>query len=394
MFTGVIKQVNQPLEHTCKSNSSWANCCANNEQPIQPLDKSSTSPSKLPCTRTYCDDCAVLGAAPHLNFEPPCTFYNRVGTGENTPGDSTNLLNCIYSGIKSAADIDSWKYKFITSNTNLESKQVNLDTYNQKIMPDFCIQQGDKCVGGANTCSRMTSIDPVTLDGRMCKCWVEENPIAADVAKLEYCKSTEHDTGDWETIPEECKCILWEYDPLFEHNDTDWPLKCWYSYCQGEDMATTLIPSDQQTSGPGECPSTVCQDIINIYGDVGVQDNVRQSIACDGGGVGESGGDTDESPGDYPEDTEEPTGDPSVTGFTLGYGVLCHKVAMAATLAATIVILTVALVFGKKVVRSVFFWGLVLSLIGGIWWVWENEIDLEWKVGYYWGIEIENKCAE
>lgn len=174
------------------------------------------------------------------------------------------------------------------------------DDYDNVIMPLFCSQRTEDvancptfppipvpvggtgflnpCVDGSVGCSRMTSS---AQDGVLCRQWRSRKPELAYTAENEFCLQAENlCAGD-------CRCYNRNnVDPIYQlitegvGEALPTNAACWYNVCQ---EATTYLIPENQNKGLQNCPTTICQQVVNIIGNVGSSitvDIAREEISC------------------------------------------------------------------------------------------------------------------
>ena len=245
-----------------------------------------TCPYQQRCSRPDPNICPVIGGT-------------RGTVRWNSNDDSGNFqqqgrqARCEYNvtDFKEAADLTAWINAFGEN-----------DVYNNIIMPYYCPQTaatgtcpifpplltgtGTACPAGLTGCSRLSATNQ---DGQLCRAWAASNVTLGQVAGANFCSAN--------TCANDCKCYNREnVDPLYilitESPGAPPPTTdaCWYQPCQ--QSPPFLIPANQ-IIGTGTCPTTVCQQVVNIIGNQGSNINIdiaRQDISCTFAPAGPTGG--------------------------------------------------------------------------------------------------------
>jgi len=183
--------------------------------------------------------------------------------------DYSKSVTCTYNTsdiINNPANVATWNSAFGAN-----------DSYNDTIMPNFCIQQSDTCpnfpaVPGAptSTLNQLNSNGTVTpvcsnfLDtgtsGSLCRAWALANPDAAQTAYSNYCLA--NNTPD-------CSCVSRANNSVYESIKTaevgqkvfnEFNDGCWYLPCANSTYF--LIPSDINPTS--DCATEVCQQVQNF----------------------------------------------------------------------------------------------------------------------------------
>jgi hypothetical protein len=230
------------------------------------------------------------------------------GTANVFSQSQGRLVNCGYdvTAFKTSTDIQNWINVFCPNNVCPPPVNgIDNNAAFNLIMENFCPQQAATghcqaypisptsptgiCVGGLTGCSRFSSVDsPTNTDGSLCRTWAAKNGILANTASSTFCGAN--------LCANDCLCFnRGKVDELYilitMASTTPITDACWFKPCQEEGVY--LIPDDQNISGTGHCPSTICQQVINIIDNSSSTINItvaQQSISCNitpsGGGTG------------------------------------------------------------------------------------------------------------
>lgn len=167
------------------------------------------------------------------------------------------------------------------------------DSYNNVIMPNFCAQKeldnstcplfpisptgGVQCGTGLTGCSRMTSS---SSDGIACQNWANNNVKLAQGASKEYCLNTSN------TCSTDCLCYnRGAVDPTYfeiikQGAALPTVAACWYQPCQ---LDQYLIPADQNIDQANVCPTTICEQVVQIVNNKNSNIDVniaKEEISC------------------------------------------------------------------------------------------------------------------
>jgi hypothetical protein len=152
--------------------------------------------------------------------------------------------------------------------------------YKGDLMKNFCKQTSSNCATDPTTGNPMTSclfLNDNGDSGNECREWYSLVGSGADATMQTYC-------GNNPTAPD-CKCINRASDPIYQAIKTGGgdsiPDQCWWSACAAAGPPGNLVNSallDQSV-----CPSTLCQDINNIIGNIDsniTQGDLTSNINC------------------------------------------------------------------------------------------------------------------
>lgn len=234
-------------------------------------------------------DCATLGGIDAcslvINNQAACN-----GPSGGQSGAGVCPATCYYPA--EAFTTTQQLQAFATAYTINTTNPINLAIYNEQLLPTFCLQQVTTCPPYPNSdgvfsvpekCARVVSTNPA--DSTICQQWATNTQFEATVqaAMSGYCAQFLTSAGP--TQPE-CDCIERSFIDLYRiiGQNNNFLDACWWLPCKNANQY--LVPPQYINAvEAGNCPSRICQQVVEIVGNTSSNINVNvasEFITCPG----------------------------------------------------------------------------------------------------------------
>ena len=243
------------------------------------------------CSKVTVDDCPIIGNG----------IKATKATAANPQMYDGHKVSCSYkvsdvaSSCEAAADFDRYKKEELGLQTHdnwFEPAVMNKLCAGREIDTDLCPAQSKTFVDadGKPICSKM-------LTCLECKEWANSTWPGADVQSdnimKQWCEDSAHKNDP------ACKCYYRATDKIYLELQSKLPARagCWYKSCVDQDFVQDLVTSDVRQHTV--CPTTICQNVIDVLGGNIDINTLNMEINC-------TGGVTPPSPGPQPTPTPTP----------------------------------------------------------------------------------------